>query len=46
MEGIPAVLDAARANLTSGRGRAVSGFHVEKTIKTLPGIADLCRTAV
>ena len=29
MEGIPAALEAARANLTSGRGRAVSGFHVE-----------------
>jgi uncharacterized protein (DUF885 family) len=45
MEGIPAVLDAARANLTSGRGRPVSGFHVEKAIKTMPGVADLCRTA-
>lgn len=46
MEGIPAVLDAARANLTSGRGRAVSGFHVEKAVQTMPGVADLCRTAV
>jgi uncharacterized protein (DUF885 family) len=46
MEGIPGVLDAARDNLTSGRGRAVSGFHVEKAIKTMPGVADLCRTAV
>ena len=46
MEGIPAVLDAARANLTSGRGRAVSDFHVEKAIATMPGVADLCRTAV
>ncbi|HEX7196971.1 MAG TPA: DUF885 family protein, partial [Candidatus Limnocylindria bacterium] len=46
MEGIPAVLDAARDNLTSGRGRAVSGFHVEKGIATMPGVADLCRTAV
>jgi uncharacterized protein (DUF885 family) len=46
MEGIAAVLDAARDNLTSGRGRAVSGFHVEKAIKTMPGVADLCRTAV
>ena len=45
MEGIPAVLDAARANLTSGRGRAVSGFHVEKAVQTMPGVADLCRTA-
>ena len=46
MEGVPAVLDAARANLRSGRGRAVSGFHVEKAIQTIPGVADLCRTAV
>ena len=46
MEGIPAVLEAARANLTSGRGRAVAGFHVEKAVETMPGVADLCRTAV
>ena len=46
MEGIPAALDAARANLASGRGRAVATFHVEKAIETVPGVADLCRTAV
>ena len=46
MEGIPDVLQAARANLASGRGRAVSGFHVEKGIATMPGVSDLCRTAV
>ena len=46
MEGIPTVLDAARTNLTSGRGRPVSTFHVEKALKTMPGVADLCRTAV
>ena len=46
MEGIPAALDAARVNLTSGRDRPVSGFHVEKAIKTMPGVADLCSTAV
>ena len=45
MEGIAAVLDAARDNLGSGRGREVSTFHVEKAIATLPGVADLCRTA-
>jgi uncharacterized protein (DUF885 family) len=45
MEGIPEALDAARANLTSGRGREVSTFHVEKAIATMPGVADLCRTA-
>ncbi len=46
MRGIPAVLEAARDNLTSGRGRAVATFHVEKAVETMPGIADLCRTAV
>ena len=46
MEGIPAALDAARQNLTSGRGRAVSAFHVEKAIQTMPGVTDLCQTAV
>ena len=46
MERIPALLDAARQNLTSGRGRAVSGFHVEKAIATMPGVSDLCRTAL
>jgi uncharacterized protein (DUF885 family) len=45
MEGIPAVLDAARVNLTSGRSRAVARFHTEKAIETMPGVADLCRTA-
>ena len=45
MEGIPAVLDAARSNLTSGRGREVATFHVEKAVATMPGVADLCRTA-
>ncbi|MEO6577852.1 MAG: DUF885 domain-containing protein, partial [Candidatus Limnocylindria bacterium] len=46
MEALPAVLTAARDNLMSGRGRAVSGFHVEKAIVTMPGVADLCRSAV
>ena len=46
MEGIPDVIDAARDNLTSGRGRAVSRFHAEKAIQTMPGVGDLCRTAV
>jgi uncharacterized protein (DUF885 family) len=45
MEGIGAALGAARQNLTSGRGREVSTFHVEKAIATMPGIADLCQTA-
>jgi uncharacterized protein (DUF885 family) len=46
IEGLPAALEAARDNLTSGRARAVSAFHVEKAITTVPGVADLCRTAV
>ena len=46
MEGIPAALDAARANLQSARGRPVSSFHVEKAIQTIPGVSDLCRTAI
>lgn len=46
LEGVGRVLDAARDNLTSGRGRAVSAFHTEKAISTMPGVADLCRTAV
>ncbi len=45
LEALPAALDGARANLTSGRGRAVSRFHVEKGIETMPGVADLSRTA-
>jgi uncharacterized protein (DUF885 family) len=45
MEGIPAALEAARDNLLSGRGRAVATFHTEKAIQTMPGAADLCRTA-
>ena len=45
MEGIAAVLDAARDNLSSSRSREVSTFHVEKAIATMPGVADLCRTA-
>jgi len=45
METLPATLDAARANLTSGRGRAVSRFHVQKAIETMPGVAELSRTA-
>ncbi len=46
MEALPATLEAARANLTSGRGRAVSRFHVQKAIETMPGVAELSRTAV
>ena len=46
MEGLPAALESARVNLSSGRNRAVARFHTEKAIETMPGVADLCRTAV
>ena len=45
MASLPDTLDAARANLTAGGARAVSRFHVEKAIETMPGVADLSRTA-
>ena len=45
MRGLPAALEAARANLDAPGGRPVSRFHVEKAIATMPGVADLCRTA-
>src|ERR687895_2804446 len=48
MRALPAALEQARSNL-SGRGaatdRPVSRFHTEKAIETMPGVADLCRTA-
>ncbi len=46
MRGLPAALDAARANLDAAGERAVSRFHVEKAIATMPGVGDLCRSAV
>jgi uncharacterized protein (DUF885 family) len=45
MRGLPSALEAARANLEAPGGRAVSRFHVEKAIATMPGVADLCRSA-
>jgi uncharacterized protein (DUF885 family) len=51
MRGVPALLDAARANLdgprttSGGAARAVSRFHTEKALSTMPGVADLARTA-
>jgi uncharacterized protein (DUF885 family) len=46
MRGLPGALEAARANLEAPGSRAVSRFHVEKAIATMPGVADLCRSAV
>ncbi|TMB83244.1 MAG: DUF885 domain-containing protein [Chloroflexi bacterium] len=53
MRALPALLDQARARLTatrrgehgSGSAREVSRFHTEKAIETMPGVADLARTA-
>jgi len=45
MRGLPGALEAGRANLSATGVRAVSRFHVEKAIATMPGVADLCRTA-
>jgi uncharacterized protein (DUF885 family) len=53
MRGLPALLEQARGRLTSARrgehgsgtARAVSRLHAEKAIETMPGVADLARTA-
>jgi uncharacterized protein (DUF885 family) len=53
MRSLPVLLEQARANLTaarrgahwSGSARAVSRFHTEKALVTMPGVADLARTA-
>jgi uncharacterized protein (DUF885 family) len=53
MRGLPSVLEQARENLTSrrqgqegnGTRREVSRVHTEKALKTMPGVADLARTA-
>jgi len=50
---LPGLLDQARASLTAprrgehgtGAARDVSRFHTEKAIDTMPGVADLARTA-
>jgi uncharacterized protein (DUF885 family) len=41
LEGIPAVLDAARADLVGHAGRAVSRFHTETALRQLAGIEEL-----
>ncbi|HTC85385.1 MAG TPA: DUF885 domain-containing protein [Candidatus Acidoferrum sp.] len=46
LEGIPAVLDAARSQLVGAGDRPVSRFHVETAIRQLPGIAELADEAV
>ena len=46
LEGVPAVLAAARAELGSLPGRPASRLHTEIAIKQLPGIAALADDAV
>ena len=53
LRGLPQLLEQARANLLaprhgpagSGAARHVSRVHTEKAIVTMPGVADLARTA-
>ncbi len=46
IEGVPAVLAAARERLVGVPGRPVSRLHTEVALGQLPGIADLCRQAL
>jgi uncharacterized protein (DUF885 family) len=45
MRGLPQAFEEARANLSRPTHRPVSRFHTEKAIETMPGVAELCRTA-
>ncbi|MEO8437077.1 MAG: DUF885 domain-containing protein [Chloroflexota bacterium] len=46
LEGLPAVLDAARAALVGVRGRPVGRFQTETALKQLPGIDELIGEAL
>ncbi len=46
IEGMPAVLDAARTRLVGVPGRPVSRLHAEVALTQLPGIGELCREAL
>jgi uncharacterized protein (DUF885 family) len=46
LEGMPSVVDAARASLIGVAGRPVSRFHAETTLKQLPGVAELADDAL
>ena len=46
LEGLPAVLDDARASLLGAPGRPVSRFHTEKALHQYPGIAELIGDAL
>jgi uncharacterized protein (DUF885 family) len=45
LDGLPAALEAATATLLTGGDRPISHFHTQKAIDTMPGVADLARTA-
>ncbi len=46
LEGMPAVLSAAREALVGHDGRTVARFHTEKALSQLPGIAELIDDAL
>ena len=46
IEGIPAVLDAARGRLVGIPGRPVSRLHAEVALAQLAGIGELCQEAL
>ncbi|HKG57967.1 MAG TPA: DUF885 domain-containing protein [Candidatus Limnocylindrales bacterium] len=46
LEGVPALLAAARENLVGAAGRPVARFHTETALKQLSGIAELADDAV
>ncbi|HEX7472331.1 MAG TPA: DUF885 domain-containing protein, partial [Candidatus Limnocylindrales bacterium] len=46
LEGLPAVLGAARSQLVGAPGRPVSRFHVETALRQLPGVGELADEAV
>lgn len=46
LEGVPAVLDAARSTLIGHDGRPVARFHTETALKQLDGVAELADDAV
>ncbi len=45
-EGVPAVLDAARAALVGVDGRPVDRFHVEKALEQWPGLISIVDEAI
>lgn len=46
LRGLPALFDAARAALSSGRGRPVSRLHTEKAIERMAGVTELVDAVV